>query len=91
MREVRSELDIEESIQNTLDEGGIPMMAWRKNERASHYLFLIEQQSYQDHLAMYFEELVRELPINIFAPVQVAVIVSAYSAPLFLYDTCDET
>ena len=55
------ELDLEGTVQATIDAGGLPDIAWAHTEQAPQYLFLIEQLSYEDQLATYYSELVWEL------------------------------
>ena len=55
------ELDLPETLQATLDAGGLPAFVWKNREQAPQYLFLIEEKSHEDQLARYFEEWVSKL------------------------------
>lgn len=53
--------DIPASIHQTIRSGGIPQFVFQRRKKAPAYVVLIEQQSPKDHLAAFFEEMVREM------------------------------
>ena len=55
------ELDLEDTIQQTIDAGGYPSLSYQSRTRPPEYLVLIEKRSNKDHLAMLFDQLVLEL------------------------------
>lgn len=55
------ELNLSETIDETIRLGGMPSISWRRRTQAPQYIFLIEQKSGKDLLAIYFSELVLEL------------------------------
>ncbi|MEO0470812.1 MAG: PKD domain-containing protein [Bacteroidota bacterium] len=55
------ELDVPQSIEESIRAGGIPKFAYRPNTFAVRYLVLIEQKSAEDHQAALVAELVAEL------------------------------
>jgi hypothetical protein len=54
-------LDIPSTLEATITSGGIPDFHYLADGRAPHYLFLIEEKSKRDHLALYFAAWVKEM------------------------------
>ena len=55
------ELDLDKTIDETLDSGGYPSLQFKAKSRPPEYLVLIEKQSTRDHQAMLFDQLILEL------------------------------
>ncbi len=54
-------LDVEKSVETTIDEGGYPTFAYNSGTRAPEYLVLIDQPHIKSHQTRLFEQWVKEL------------------------------
>lgn len=54
------DLDLDETINNTISSRGYPNLSYKSGSRPSEYLILIEKHSERDHQAMLFDQLVLE-------------------------------
>lgn len=57
----QSDLDVDKSIEKTVETGGFPSIRYEPRSRPPEYLILVEKHSANDHQAMLFDQLIFEL------------------------------
>ena len=55
------DLDLDTSVDKTVQAGGYPQVAFQQRTRPPEYLVLIEQRSPRDHLARFYDHLIEQL------------------------------